>query len=144
MLLAVQQKFNLKNYFQLESPGSLEATPDEPLTSFNEKVVEKDDIVKVYIIFTPIEEPDSEITLKEVTVVGCKKESTTTSATSTSTTSTPCTLVDLELNGGEIVYPDGKDPEDLDPTPEDPTVLEETTIVPADVKYISVDNTDEV
>ena len=115
------------------------------MTSFNEKVVEKDDIVKVYIIFTPIEEPDSEITLKEVTVVGCKKESTTTSATSTSTssTSTPCELADLELNGGEVVYSDGKDPESVDPS-DDPTVLEETTIDTSTVKYLVIDNTDEV
>ena len=110
-------------------------------------MVEKDDIVEIYLIIEPNEDPDTEVTLNEVTLVGCKKESTTTSATSTSTstTSTPCELVELELNGGEVVFPDGsgKDPEDVDPT-DDPTVLEETTIDTKATKYLAIDNTDEV
>ena len=63
-------------------------TPDAPVVSFNEKVVDKEDVVEVYIIFVPTQEP---VTLESITVVGCEKESTTTTATTTSTgPESPC------------------------------------------------------
>ena len=69
---------------------------------------------------------------------------TTTTGTTTSTITT-CEQVDLELDGGEIVYKDPITPPDtVNPSTDDPTTLEETTVDTTTVKYVKIDNTEEV